>query len=69
MDKIVKGAEIMTSHSDKLIAGIQYTACPGCAGTGKQGIVKRPCNLCRGKGKLPVSRNDGEGFAKKGVQY
>lgn len=59
----------MTSHSDKLIPGIQYTTCPGCNGTGKQGIVKRPCTFCRGSGKLPLSRNDGEGFAKKGVQY
>jgi DnaJ-class molecular chaperone len=55
----------MSTHSDKLIAGIQYTACPGCAGTGRTGIVKRPCNLCRGKGKLPVSRPDGEGWMKK----
>lgn len=40
-------------------AFVQYTQCLGCGGTGKVGIVKRPCPWCSGKGKLPVCDNSG----------
>lgn len=55
----------MTSQSSNIPSHCLYSKCPGCQGTGKTGIVKRPCMICAGKGKLPVSRTDGEGFEKR----
>lgn len=45
----------------------KYDPCPRCHGTGSdtyQGI-KRPCQMCRGKRKLPVTDNEGRWEKRK----
>jgi len=53
----------------KIPAFTKYERCPGCKGKcfiPQEGSFSlKPCGMCRGKGKLPVSTDDGRWEKRK----